>query len=52
MCRVTMIEEELGNMNPDLSTIEAFRAKDADFSSRQAEVNAITAERKQVRLRS
>ncbi len=42
-----MIEEELGNMSPDLSTIDAFRAKDADFSSRQSEVDTITAERKQ-----
>ncbi|BDA46592.1 Structural maintenance of chromosomes protein 4 [Coccomyxa sp. Obi] len=47
--RVTMLEEELGRMSPDLSVIEEWKRKDADYASRLKDLEAATAARNQVR---
>ncbi|KAF8072407.1 SMC4 [Scenedesmus sp. PABB004] len=49
--RVTVLEEELRVMAPDLSAIAAYREKEADFAARQAEYAAATKERDEVRSR-
>lgn len=48
--RVTMLEEELGRMSPDLSVIEEWKRKDADYASRLRDLEAATAARNQVLL--
>ncbi|WIA28149.1 hypothetical protein OEZ86_010718 [Tetradesmus obliquus] len=49
--RVTVLEEELRVMAPDLGAIQAYRDKEADFAARQAEYAQVTAERDEVRGR-
>jgi len=49
-CRVTVLEEELGRMSPDMGAIEAYRKKDADYCARVQELEAATAERDEVPL--
>ena len=44
-----MLEEELGRMNPDMSAIAAFQAKEAEYAQRLADLQAATAERDNVR---
>ena len=41
-CRVTVIEEELARMRPDMGAIEAYRKKEADYSARMKELEAAT----------
>ena len=43
--RVTVIEEELARMRPDMGAIEAYRKKEADYSARVKELEAATSER-------
>jgi hypothetical protein len=45
-----MLESELQKMNPDMEAIEAYRQKDADYNSRMAELETVTAEREVVSL--
>ncbi len=45
-----MLEEELGRMSPDLSVIEEWKRKDADYASRLRDLEAATAARNQVLL--
>ncbi len=47
-CRVAMLEEELGRMNPDMSAIAAFQAKEAEYAQRVSDLEAATAERDNV----
>lgn len=47
-CRVTVLEEELGRMSPDLGAIEAYRQKDADYKTRVQELERATEERDEV----
>ncbi|EIE19557.1 RecF/RecN/SMC protein [Coccomyxa subellipsoidea C-169] len=47
--RVTMLEEELGRMAPDLGVIEEWKRKDADYTTRLADLEAATAARNEVR---
>ena len=47
-CRVTVLEEELGRMSPDLSAIEAYRKKEGDYNSRVKELEAATEQRDEV----
>ena len=47
-----MLEEELGRMNPDMSAIAAFQAKEAEYAQRLADLQAATAERDNVSLLS
>eukprot|EP00775_Hariotina_reticulata_P001241 gene1241-1581_t len=47
--KVTVLEEELRVMSPDLSAIQAYMEKEADFAAKQAEYAQVTAERDQVR---
>ncbi|KAK9829009.1 hypothetical protein WJX72_003379 [[Myrmecia] bisecta] len=47
--RITLLEEEMARMNPDMSTIEAYRVKDADYQARCAELEAATQQRDEVR---
>ena len=46
--RVTMMEEELGRMAPDLGAIEEWRAKDAAYSQRLRDLEAATTAHNQV----
>ena len=46
--RVAMLEEELGRMNPDMSAIAAFQAKEAEYTQRVSDLEAATAERDKV----
>lgn len=46
---MTVLEEELGRMSPDLSAIEAYRKKEADYKSRAQELETATADRDEVR---
>ena len=48
VCRVAMLEEELGRMNPDMSAIAAFQAKEAEYAQRVTDLEAATAERDNV----
>lgn len=43
-----MLEEELGRMNPDMSAIAAFQAKEAEYAQRVTDLEAATAERDNV----
>ena len=43
-----MLEEELGRMNPDMSAIAAFQAKEAEYGQRVSDLEAATAERDSV----
>ncbi|KAL0027544.1 hypothetical protein WJX77_009918 [Trebouxia sp. C0004] len=47
--RVAMLEEELGRMNPDMTAIAAFQAKEAEYAQRVSDLEAATAERDNVR---
>ena len=47
-----MLEEELGRMSPDLSAIEAYQKKDADYKARVGELEKATNERDEVPLSS
>ena len=47
-CRVAMLEEELGRMNPDMTAIAAFQAKEAEYAQRVSDLEAATAERDNV----
>jgi hypothetical protein len=49
LCRVTVLEEELRVMSPDLTAIQAYMDKEGDFEAKQAEYAQATAERDQVR---
>ena len=51
-CRVAMLEEELGRMNPDMSAIAAFQAQEAEYAQRVSDLEAATAERDSVSLSS
>ena len=44
-----MLEQELGAMNPDMTAIEEYRAKLADYNTRARELEEVTAERDEVR---
>ncbi|GBF90732.1 structural maintenance protein of chromosomes [Raphidocelis subcapitata] len=46
---VTVLDEQLRSMNPDLAAIEAYRAREGDLRSKQEELAAATAERDAVR---
>jgi len=46
--RVAMLEEELGRMNPDMTAIAAFQAKEAEYAQRVSDLEAATAERDNV----
>lgn len=48
LCRVAMLEEELGRMNPDMTAIAAFQAKEAEYAQRVSDLEAATAERDNV----
>lgn len=48
MGRVAMLEEELGRMNPDMSAIAAFQAKETEYAQRVSDLEAATAERDKV----
>jgi chromosome segregation ATPase len=48
--RVTILGEELANMEPDMSAIERYHAKDAEYGARVADLEAITSDRDQVRV--
>lgn len=48
LCRVAILEEELGRMNPDMSAIAAFQAKEAEYAQRVSDLEAATAERDNV----
>ena len=43
-----MLEEELGRMNPDMTAIAAFQAKEAEYAQRVTDLEAATAERDRV----
>ncbi len=43
-----MLEEELGRMNPDMTAIAAFQAKEAEYAQRVSDLEAATAERDNV----
>lgn len=43
--RVTILEEDLTRMNPDMSAIEAYRKKEADYAAKAKELEEATAER-------
>ena len=43
-----MLEEELGRMNPDMTAIAAFQAKEAEYAQRVGDLEAATAERDNV----
>lgn len=43
--QVTILEEQLRAMTPDLEAIAAYKAKEADFAAKQAELSAATGER-------
>jgi hypothetical protein len=45
-----VIEADLVKMSPDLAAIEEYRAKAADYDHRAAELNAVTAQRDEVRV--
>jgi structural maintenance of chromosome 4 len=47
--RVTILEEELGRMAPDLGVIDEWKRKDADYSQRLCDLEAATASRNKVR---
>ena len=40
-----VLEDELAVMKPDMSSIDAFRAKDVEYEERAAELRAVTEER-------
>lgn len=44
-CRLTILEEDLARMSPDMGAIEAYRQKEADYNSRVDQLEAATAER-------
>ncbi len=44
-----MLEEELGRMAPDLGVIEDWKRKDADYTTRLADLEAATAARNEAR---
>ena len=48
LCRVTMLEEEIGRMNPDLGAIAAYRAKEEEYAQRVKGLEAATQHRDQV----
>lgn len=48
--RITILQNEIAAMSPDLGAIERYRAKDADYSERVKELLAVTSERDQVCL--
>lgn len=43
--QVTVLEEQLRGMSPDLGAIEAYAAKEAELESKQGELASFTAER-------
>ena len=47
-CRVTVLNEELARMSPDIAAIEAYRKKEADYQNRAQELESATAERDEV----
>ena len=47
--QVSILEEQLRGMNPDLAAIAAYRAKEAEMSAKQEELAAFTKERDEVR---
>ena len=49
--QTTILEEQLGKMNVNLGTIEAYRAKEAEYLGRMKELEAATAQRDEVRCR-
>lgn len=49
MPQVTLLGEEMQRANPDLDAIERWRAKDAEFTKRSAEVETSRTERDTVR---
>ena len=48
--RIAMLEEELRVMDPDMGAIEDYRRKDAEHAQRLTDLEALTAERDQVRF--
>lgn len=48
VCRVTVLEEELGRMSPDMGAIEAYRNKEADYHTRAKQLEDATTERDEV----
>ena len=46
--RITMLEEELGRMAPDLGVIEEWKRKDASYTQRLADLETATAARNEV----
>lgn len=46
--RVTVLEEELGRMSPDLAAIEAYKKKEADYQHKAQELENATTERDEV----
>ena len=47
--RVTMLEEELGRMAPDLGAVEEWRRRDAEYAQRLRDLEAATSARNEVR---
>ena len=50
LCRITMLEEELGRMAPDLGVIEEWQRKDTAYGQRLTDLEAATAARNEVWL--
>ena len=46
---MTLLEEEMNRMNPDMGAIAAYRAKEAEYSARVKDLEAATVERDEVR---
>ena len=51
-CRVTVLNEELARMSPDIAAIEAYRKKETDYQNRAQELESATAERDEVCIRN
>ena len=47
--QASVIETDLAKMSPDMAAIEDYRAKAADYAQRAAELDAVTAQRDEVR---
>ena len=45
---MTVLEEELARMSPDLGAIEAYRKKEADYKNRAQELESATGQRDEV----
>jgi hypothetical protein len=48
--QVSILEEQLRGMNPDVAAIEAYRAKEAELTAKQEELAMFTKERDEVRV--